>query len=74
MSTQRIPPSCQLLTCRDVSRLLRIHVRSVWRAAGLAEAGQSSFPKPIRLGPRTVRWKLADIEAYLARLAGEDAP
>ena len=72
MGADRIPRSSQLLTCRDVARTLKIHVRSVWRMAGLAEAGQGSFPRPLRLGPKTVRWKLADVEAYLTGLAGED--
>ena len=74
MKTPSIPPSCQLLTCRDVARLLKIHVRSVWRAVGLAEAEQSDFPKPIRLGPKTVRWRMKDVQLYPDRLAGEDAP
>ena len=74
MNTQEITPSCQLLTCRDVSRLLRIHIRSVWRSAALAEAGKGDFPIPVWLGPKTIRWKLQDIEAYLDRIAGKDTP
>ena len=74
MDSNRITPSCQLLTVRELARLLKIHPRSVWRRAGLAEAGQSNFPRPIRLGPKTVRWKLADVEAYVAGLAGEVTP
>ena len=65
--------SCQLLTARDLARLLKIYIRSVWRMAGLAEGGQSDFPKALRLGPKTIRWRLADVQAYLSRLAGEGA-
>ena len=74
MDTRRTAPSCQLVTVRDVARTLKIHVRSVWRMTGLAEAGQGSFPRPLRLGPKTVRWRLRDVEDYLTGLAGEDTP
>jgi predicted DNA-binding transcriptional regulator AlpA len=36
----------------------------------MAEAGQGDFPRPLRIGPKTVRWRLSDVEAYLAALAG----
>ncbi len=65
-------PSCQLLKVTEVARFFSIHKRTVWRNAGLAEAGLSEFPTPIRLGPKTVRWRLADVQAYLAKLSGEE--
>ena len=71
MTADRTPPSCQLLTVRKVACLLSLHPRTIWRLAGLAEAGLDDFPKPIRLAAKTVRWRLRDIEGYLARLAGE---
>jgi predicted DNA-binding transcriptional regulator AlpA len=43
----------------------------VWRLATQAEAGQGNFPKPLRIGPKTVRWRLSDVKAYLSALAGE---
>ena len=61
----------QLLDVREVAGLLRMHPRSIWRLAALAEAGQGSFPRPLRIGPKTVRWRLADVEKYLAALAEE---
>jgi predicted DNA-binding transcriptional regulator AlpA len=67
------PPGCQLLTIKDVSAMLKIHARTVWRLSALAEAGQGSFPKPLRLGEKTVRWRLADVEAYLDGLANKGA-
>jgi hypothetical protein len=39
--------------------------------AAMAEAGRGDFPQPLRIGPKTVRWRLSDVEAYLAALAGE---
>ena len=62
-----------LLNVRQLAAMLGIHERSVWRLAGLAEAGQGDFPRPLRIGPKTIRWRRADVEAYLATLAGEKA-
>jgi len=61
----------QLLDVREVASLLRMHPRSVWRLAAQAEAGLCNFPKPLRIGPKTIRWRLSDVQAYLAALAGE---
>jgi len=61
----------QLLDVREVAELLRMHPRSIWRLAAQAEAGQSNFPKPLRIGPKTIRWRLSDVQAYLAALAEE---
>lgn len=60
---------CQLLTVKEVAKILGIHHRSVWRLAGLTESGNGNFPRPLRIGPKTIRWRLADIEAYLTALA-----
>ena len=61
----------ELLTVKQVAALLKIHPRSVWRFSALAEAGIGAFPKPVRLGPKTVRWAAADLQRYLDGLAGE---
>ena len=37
----------------------------------MAEAGLGNFPKLLRVGPKTIRWRLSDVQAYLATLAGE---
>lgn len=67
--------TCQLLTVRDVAGLLKIHAGSVWRLSALAETGHSAFPRPLRLGGKTVRWRASDVAAYLDRLAtGESRP
>ena len=54
----------QLLTVRDVAALLRIHPRSVWRAATAGD-----IPKPIRIGPKVVRWRMADLQAFIGGAA-----
>jgi len=62
-----------LLNVKQLAAMLGIHERSVWRLSGLAEAGHGPFPRPLRIGPKTIRWRRADVEAYLAALAGEKA-
>lgn len=71
MKADETLPACQLLRVKDVAEMLRLHVRTVWRLSGLAEAGLSDFPRPLRLGPKSVRWRMSDIECYVAHLAGE---
>ena len=61
----------QLLDVRQLAVTLGMHPRSIWRLAAMAEAGQGNFPKPLRIGPKTIRWRLSDVQAYLAALAGE---
>lgn len=61
----------QLMDVRQLAAALGIHERTCWRQTALAEAGLSTFPKPLRLGPKTVRWRLSDVQAYLAVLAGD---
>lgn len=70
MSVEGTLTSCQLLSVKQLAAALGIHQRTCWRLAALAEAGQGSFPKPLRIGPKTVRWRLSDVQAYLAALAG----
>ena len=48
-----------------------MHERSVWRLTSQAEAGFGRFPRPIRLGARTVRWRWEDVREYLAQKAGK---
>jgi predicted DNA-binding transcriptional regulator AlpA len=60
----------RLLTVKELAAMLGIHERTCWRLAAMAEAGQGDFPRPLRIGPKTIRWRLADVEAFLAALAG----
>lgn len=61
--------ACQLWNVKDVSARLKIHPGTIWRLSALAEIGQGEFPKPLRLGGKTVRWRASDVAAYLDRLA-----
>ena len=55
----------RLLDVRQVAEALHVHVRTVWRLSAEAEAGLSDFPCPVRLGPKTIRWRLSDLHRFL---------
>ena len=52
-----------LLDVRRVADLLGIHQRTVWRLVSTNE-----LPKPVKLGAKTVRWRLSDLERYVQGL------
>ena len=58
--------ACQLLTVRDVAAVLKVHPRTIWRMSATGE-----FPTPLTLAPKTIRWRLKDIEAHVAKLAAQ---
>ena len=58
----------RLLTVKELAAALGVHERTCWRLAAMAAAGQGDFPRPLRIGPKTVRWRVADVETYLAAL------
>ncbi len=63
--------ACRLLDVAELSALLKLSPRTLWRMAALASAGRGDgFPKPITIGPRLRRWRLADVRRYLDGLAG----
>ena len=49
-----------LLTAPEVSKRLKIGLRTFWRWVA-----QRNFPAPIYLSARSVRWREADVEAFL---------
>jgi len=59
----------RLLNVGQVSELLGVSVRTIWRLSALAEIGRSSFPPPLRLSPKVVRWRARDVQAYLDALS-----
>jgi predicted DNA-binding transcriptional regulator AlpA len=63
-----VQETVRLLTVAELAAALGVHERTCWRLAAMAEAGQGDFPRPLRIGPKTVRWRVADVEAYLAAL------
>jgi len=64
-----VPDGMKLLTVKDLADMLGVHERTCWRLAAMAEGGQGDFPRPLRIGPKTVRWRVADVDSYLAALA-----
>ncbi len=52
-----------LLDVRRVAQLLGVHTRTVWRLVATNE-----LPKPVKLGAKTVRWRLSDLETYVQDL------
>ena len=66
-----LPTDVQLLDVKQLAAALGMHPRSIWRLAAQSEAGHGNFPKPLRIGPKTIRWRLSDVQTYLAALAGE---
>jgi predicted DNA-binding transcriptional regulator AlpA len=65
-----VKETTRLLTVKELAAALGVHERTCWRLAAMAEAGQGDFPRPLRIGPRIIRWRIAEVEAYLASLAG----
>ena len=60
-----------LLTVREISRVLRLGQRTIWRLTSLSRAGVGAFPQPVRIGEKTVRWRWEDVEEYLRKRAGK---
>ncbi len=61
-----ITSQSQLLSARQVGGLLSVSTRTVWR---MLSSGQ--LPQPIRIGTRLTRWRLTDIQAFLAGVEKE---
>ena len=51
-----------LLDVQQVADILQIHPRTVWRLASCGD-----IPKPVKLSPRVVRWRLTDIERFVSK-------
>lgn len=51
-----------LMDCYDVAHALGIGVSTVW-----AWSKEGRLPQPIKLGAKTTRWKVSEIENYVYR-------
>jgi prophage regulatory protein len=47
------------LTDRDVAKRFSVHRCTIWRWTC-----QGDFPKPVKLGGTTTRWRLSEIETW----------
>ncbi|MFM5013648.1 helix-turn-helix transcriptional regulator [Aeromonas veronii] len=55
----------QLLTQHETCKQLGISRPTLWRR----RKDDPAFPQPVYIGPRAVRFKLSDVEAYIEHLA-----
>ena len=51
----------RLLSLREVQTQTGIARPTIYRMMG-----QGAFPRPVKIGPRAVRWKASDIESWIA--------
>ncbi|MDI5987030.1 AlpA family phage regulatory protein [Halomonas sp. M4R5S39] len=49
------------LTVKQIASRLAVSVPTIWR---WSRDHDSSFPRPIKLGPNCTRWRLADLEEW----------
>lgn len=57
-------PSNELLTCREVMALTGIRSRTtIWR-----RIRQGRFPSPVDIGAGRIRWRVAEVDAWIAAL------
>ena len=56
------PKPLQRLSDKEFAKLLGVHPSTVWRW----RKSRPGFPQPVQFGPNTVRFKLVDVEAWMA--------
>lgn len=56
------------LSVKQVAERLGVSIPSVWNYAGNGPYSIPGFPKPYKLGPHLVRWRLDELEEYEASL------
>jgi len=62
--------ACRLLDVTELSALLKLSPRTIWRLAALNKAGHGDgFPRAITIGPRLRRWRAVDVARYLDSLS-----
>lgn len=45
-----------------------MHLTGLGRSTIYRKVGDTTFPAPVRVGPASVRWKLSELNAWIARL------
>jgi predicted DNA-binding transcriptional regulator AlpA len=62
---RRLIRLAQLATTQQQPGLLPVSPATIWRWVRT----RAEFPKPVKIGPQTTVWDLAEIEAFIARQA-----
>jgi predicted DNA-binding transcriptional regulator AlpA len=52
----------RLMNVKEVAQFLTVSIRKVWR-----DAAAGVFPQPIKLGPKTARWRLSEVLEYVEK-------
>lgn len=52
--------TCQLLSAKELAKILSTSVRSTWRYRS-----SGKLPQPVKIGIGAIRWRLSDIELFL---------
>jgi prophage regulatory protein len=58
----------QLLKIRDVIRIANVGKTSIYRLMA-----ERSFPRPVRVSPKVVRWKAREVQDWMDRLERAEA-
>ena len=61
-------PPVTLLNARAVSVRVALHRQRIYEMMSRDE-----FPKPIRIGPKMIRWRSDDIDTWIERLSAARA-
>jgi prophage regulatory protein len=65
MSVTSSIPTRKYLRAQELASMLAVHRTTLWRWVH-----DGHLPRPVRLGPNTVAWDFAQIDAWLAARAG----
>lgn len=58
----------QLLSAKEVGQMLALHRTRIYDLIKYR-----NFPRPIKLGSQTSRWRLDEVENWLAEIEGDSA-
>lgn len=55
----------RLLTMKEVQEIMRVSRNTVY----VQMRRDPTFPKPVRIGGKAIRWRMSEVEEYLAGLS-----
>jgi prophage regulatory protein len=65
MSVTSSTPTRKYVRAQELATMLAVHRTTLWRWVR-----DGHLPRPVQLGPNTVAWNSAEIEAWLTARAG----